>query len=127
MNPTEQEELKEFIDQNLKRGFICPTISPHAAPVLFWKKKGWGLSLCMDYRDLNAVSVSNAYPDPLIKDLLGAVAKGKIFSKLDFRDAFFHVRIKEGDEWKTAFKGLLFIMMIYLYIQILPRACQVGA
>ncbi|XP_015278104.1 PREDICTED: RNA-directed DNA polymerase homolog [Gekko japonicus] len=90
-------------DKNLARGFIRPASSPFAAPVLFRKKKDGGLRLCMDYRGLNAVSATNAYPMPLIKDLLAKAARGKIFSKLDLRDAYFRVHIKEGDEVKTAF------------------------
>ncbi|XP_015263246.1 PREDICTED: RNA-directed DNA polymerase homolog [Gekko japonicus] len=61
----------------------------------------------MDYRGLNAVSTTNAYPLPLMKNLLTEVAKGKIFSKLDLRDAYFQVRIKAEDEYKTAFNTLL--------------------
>ncbi|XP_015271184.1 PREDICTED: RNA-directed DNA polymerase homolog, partial [Gekko japonicus] len=94
---------RNFIDKNLARGFIRPASSPFAAPVLFRKKKDGGLRLCTDYRGLNAVSLSNAYPLPLIKDLVAEATKGKIFSKLDLRDAYFRVRIREGDESKTAF------------------------
>ncbi|XP_015276400.1 PREDICTED: coiled-coil domain-containing protein 113 [Gekko japonicus] len=103
MGPAEKAELRKFIDKNLARGFIRPASSPFAAPVLFRKKKDGGLRLCTDYRGLNAISTSNAYPLPLIKDLLTEVSKGKVFSKLDLRDAYFRVRIKEGDEGKTAF------------------------
>lgn len=102
MNLMEWEELRKFIDQNLKHGFIHPANSPQAAPMLFQKKEEWGLRLCTDYRGLNAVSMSNPYPVPLIKGLLGAMAKGEI-SKLDLKDAYFCVRIKEGEEWKMAF------------------------
>lgn len=77
MNPVEREELRKFINQNFKRGFI----HPYATPILFWGKKDGGLRLCNNYHALNAVSKSNAYP--LIKDLLGAAATSKIFSKLD--------------------------------------------
>ncbi|XP_015272232.1 PREDICTED: RNA-directed DNA polymerase homolog, partial [Gekko japonicus] len=103
MGPAEKVELRNFIDKNLARGFIRPASSPFAAPVLFRKKKDGGLRLCTDYRGLNAVSLSNAYPLPLIKDLVAEATKGKIFSKLDLRDAYFRVRIREGDESKTAF------------------------
>lgn len=103
MNPAEREELHKFIDKNLERGFICPVNSPHAVPVLFQKKKDGSLQLCTDYRGLNGISMSNAYPVPLIKDLLGAAVKAKIFSKLDVRDAYFHVHIKAGNKWKTVF------------------------
>ncbi|XP_015280987.1 PREDICTED: RNA-directed DNA polymerase homolog [Gekko japonicus] len=57
----------------------------------------------MDYRGLNAISVTSTYPLPLIKDLLAEAVKGKVFSKLDLRDAYFQVHIRKGDEYKTAF------------------------
>ena len=78
-----------------------------AAPVLFVKKKDGSLRLCTDYRGLNAVSTSNVYPLPLIKDLLAHLGKGKIFTKLDRREAYYHVRIKKGHEHLTAFNTLL--------------------
>ncbi|XP_015279038.1 PREDICTED: RNA-directed DNA polymerase homolog, partial [Gekko japonicus] len=99
MGPAEKAELRKFLDKNLARGFIRPASSPFVAPVLFRKKKDGGLRLC----GLNAISTTNAYPLPLIKDLVAEATKGKIFSKLDLRDAYFRVRIKEGDEGKTAF------------------------
>ena len=78
-----------------------------AAPVLFVKKKDGTLRLCTDYRGLNAISTSNAYPLPLIKDLLAQVGKGKVFTKLDIREAYYRVRIKEGHEHLTAFNTVL--------------------
>lgn len=61
------------------------------------------MRLYVDYRNLNAVSVENVYPLPLMKDMLVHLSKGKIFSKLHLREAYYRVRIREGDEWKTAF------------------------
>ena len=78
-----------------------------AAPVLFVKKKDGTLRLCTDYRGLNAVSTSNVYPLPLIKDLLAQVGKGKIFTKLDIREAYYRVCIKQGHEHLTAFNTVL--------------------
>ncbi|XP_048338343.1 uncharacterized protein LOC125424948 [Sphaerodactylus townsendi] len=104
MSPVEERELRAFLDKNLKRGFIRrATKSTHAAPVLFVKKKDGTLRLCTDYRGLNAVSMSNKYPLPLIKDLLDALGKGHIFTKLDLREAYYRVRIAEGYEHLTAF------------------------
>lgn len=67
------------------------------------QKKDGGLRLCIDYRGLNAVSMSNAYLLPLIKDLLHEASNGKIFTKLDLREAYHRVHIRPGDEHKTAF------------------------
>ncbi|XP_077166890.1 uncharacterized protein LOC143823989 [Paroedura picta] len=103
MSPREMAELREFLDKNLARGFIRPATSSLAAPVLFVKKKDGSLRLCTDYRGLNAVSTCNAYPLPLIKDLLGHLGKARIFTKLDLREAYYRVRIKKGHEYLTAF------------------------
>lgn len=103
MSRDEKEELRKYLDKNLARSFISPTTSPHAAPVMFVQKKDGGLRLCADYRDLNAVSMTNAYPIPLIKDLLQEVSTGKIFTKLDLWEAYHRVRIRKGDKSKMAF------------------------
>jgi len=95
--------LKEYIDENLKKGFIRPSKSPAGAPVLFVPKKSGELRLCQDYRRLNEITVRDSYPLPLINDMLEHLGKSNIFSKLDLRSAYNLVRIKEGDEYKTAF------------------------
>lgn len=69
---------------------------------MFFKgKKDRSLRLCIDYRGLNGICMENMYPLPLMKDTLGHLAKGRIFTKLDLREAYYQVRIKEGDERKT--------------------------
>lgn len=60
--------------------------------------------MCVDYRGINAICVENMYPLPLMKDMLSYLSKGKIFTKLDLREAYYRVWIREGDEWKTTFK-----------------------
>lgn len=67
MSQMEKEELWKYLDKNLVNGFIGPTTSPHAAPVMLVGKKDGGLRLCIAYWGLNAVSMANAYPLPLIK------------------------------------------------------------
>ncbi|KAK9395824.1 retrotransposon-derived protein PEG10 [Crotalus adamanteus] len=103
MSPLEMEEMQRYVNKNLARGFIERAKSSVGAPVLFKEKKDGSLRLCVDYKGLNAVSVENKYPLPLLKDLLTHLAKGSVFTKLDLREAYYRVRIKEGDEWKTAF------------------------
>lgn len=88
MTPRELEELRSFIDKNLARGFIQPAPPKVVTPVLFWEKKDGSLHLCVDYRGLNAVCMENEYPLPLMKDMLAHLCKGKIFSKLDLREAY---------------------------------------
>jgi hypothetical protein len=62
------------------------------------------MRLCVDYRGLNKVIIKNRYPIPLVSEMLDRLLKAKVFSKLDLRDAYYRLCIKEGDEWKTAFK-----------------------
>jgi hypothetical protein len=101
---TKEEEvvLKEWIDTNLERGIIRPSSSPWASPCFFAKQKG-KLRLCMDYRKLNAQTIKDRGPIPLIADLLVALQRGKYFTTLDLRGAYHLLRILSGDEYKTAF------------------------
>jgi transposase InsO family protein len=97
--------LKEYIDAMLEKGFIRPSTSPCGAPVLFVPKpKGRGLRLCVDYRALNSVTVKDRYPLPLIDNLLERLQTAKVYTALDLKGAYNLVRIKKGDEWKTAFR-----------------------
>jgi len=100
---TEQKELDQFLKENLETGQICPSKSPMASPVFFIKKKDGTLWLVQDYRALNAMTVKNKYPLPLISKLINKLRGAKYFTKLDVRWGFNNVWMKEGDEWKTAF------------------------
>lgn len=90
--------------ENLKKGFIEPSTSSFASPVLFVKKPGGGLRFCVDYRALNAITNKNVYPLPRIDDSLSQLLGAKIFTRLDLRGAYNQIRIKPGDEPKTAFR-----------------------
>ncbi|CAG8974418.1 hypothetical protein HYALB_00010058 [Hymenoscyphus albidus] len=101
-----QEELlvlREYLREQLDKGFIRASTSPAAAPVLFAKKPGGGLRFCVDYRGLNAITIKNRYPLPLVQETLQRISRAKYFTKLDVIHAFNRIRIKEGDEWITAF------------------------
>lgn len=100
----EQEELRRYLDDMLEKGFITPSESPAASPILFVKKKDGSLRLCVDYRRLNAITIKNRYPIPLIGDLLDQLRYAKIFTKIDLRGAHNLLRIAAGEEWKTAFR-----------------------
>ena len=104
LSPAEQKQLDEFLEENLRTGRIRPSKSPMAAPVFFVKKKDGSLRLVQDYRKLNNMTVKNRYPLPLISDLVDKLRNARYFSKLDVRWGFNNVRIKEGDEWKAAFR-----------------------
>ena len=100
----ESKVLKEYIKENLAKGFIRPSESPAGYPVLFQKKKDGSLRLCVDYKKLNAVTIRNSYPIPLINDIIEKVKGAKYFTKLDLRSAYNLIRIRSGDEYKTAFR-----------------------
>jgi len=104
LSASEQEALKEFIEENLTTGFIQPTSSPHGALVLFVKKKDGSLCLCVDFRGLNRISKKDRYPLPLISNLLDLPRKARVYSKIDLRHAYHLVRIADGEEWKTALR-----------------------
>lgn len=99
----EDSALKEWLDENLEKGFIRKSSSPFGAPCFFVRKKDGSLRLCMDYRGLNKITVKNRYPLPLIGDLIQTLAKGKIYTTLDLKGAYNLLRIREFDEFKTAF------------------------
>jgi len=103
---TEEESklLEEYIKENLEKGFIRPSESPAGYPVVFQKKKDSTLRVCIDYKKLNEVTIRNSNPIPLITDIIGRVKGAKYFTKLDLRSAYNLIRIREGDEYKTAFR-----------------------
>ena len=104
MSTDELKVLKEYIKKMVNKGFIRASSLSAASPVLFARKLGGGLRFCVDYRALNAITIKNCYPLPLIKETLECVCKAKIFSKIDIITAFNKLRIREGEEWKTAFR-----------------------
>ncbi|THH21307.1 hypothetical protein EUX98_g8414 [Antrodiella citrinella] len=104
MSPKELEALNEFIDENSRKGYIRPSKSPMASPFFFVSKKDGSLRPCQDYRYLNEGTVKNAYPLPLISDLVEQLKGATVFSKFDLRSGYNNVRIKDGDQWKAAFK-----------------------
>jgi len=104
LSPLEQVELDAFLEENLRTRRIRPSKSPIAAPVFFIKKKDSSLCLVQDYHALNAVTIKNKYPLPLISQLISQLCGARYFTKLDVRWGFNNVCIKPGDEWKAAFR-----------------------
>ena len=100
----ELAELKIQLQELLDKGFIRPSNSPWGAPVLFVKKKDGTFRLCIDYRQLNKVTIKNKYPLPRIDDLFDQLKGAKVFSKIDLRSGYHQLRIKEQDIQKTAFR-----------------------
>lgn len=104
LTPQERTEMSAFIKENLRKGYIRPSQSPMASPFFFVSKKDGKLRPCQDYRYLNNGTIKNAYPLPLISELLDKLKGAKYFTKLDVRWGYNNIRIKEGDQWKAAFK-----------------------
>jgi hypothetical protein len=97
MTPVELAELKVQLQELLDKGFIRPSNSPWGASVLFVKKKDGTLRLCIDYPQLNKVTVKNKYPLPRIHDLFDQLKGAKVFFKIDLRSGYHQLRIKEQD------------------------------
>ncbi|KAL4030110.1 hypothetical protein IC575_008344 [Cucumis melo] len=101
----QSERSKVRLQELLDKGFIRPSVSPWGAPVLFVKKKDGSMRLCIDYRELNKVTVKNRYPLPRIDDLFDQLQGATVFSKIDLQLGYHQLRIKDGDVPKTAFRS----------------------
>ena len=99
----EKGDMREYIDTSLKAGLIRPSSSPAGAGFFFVGKKDGSLRPCIDYSPLNDITIKNRYPLPLMSSVFDQLQQAKIFTKLDLRNAYHLVRIREGDEWKTGF------------------------
>ena len=104
MAPTELKELKTQLQELLDKGFIRPSVSPWGTPVLFVKKKDGTLRMCIDYQQINKVTVKKKYPLPRIEDLFDQLRGASVFLKIDLRSGYYQLRVKEVDVPKTAFK-----------------------
>uniref|UniRef100_A0A0W0FNA6 Reverse transcriptase domain-containing protein n=1 Tax=Moniliophthora roreri TaxID=221103 RepID=A0A0W0FNA6_MONRR len=105
LSPAEQEEQDKFLEENLRKGYIRKSKSPMASPFFFVAKKEKGaLQPTQDYRELNKGTIKNTYPLPLISELLDKLKGAEVFTKLDLRNGYNNIRIKDGDQWKAAFK-----------------------
>ena len=102
-SPLEKEFIKEEIDRMLKENIISPSDSPWSAPVVVAKKKNGKFRFCVDYRQLNQITIKDQYPLPRINDLLDTFGKAKYFSTLDLTCGYWHVEVKPKDRKKTAF------------------------
>ncbi|KAJ0542764.1 putative nucleotidyltransferase, Ribonuclease H [Helianthus annuus] len=102
--PTEMLELKKQLDELLSKGFIQPSSSPWGAPVLFVKKKDGSMRMCIDYRELNKITIKNRYPFPRIDDLFDQLQGARYFSKIDLRSGYHQLKVQEEDIPKTAFR-----------------------
>jgi hypothetical protein len=127
MTLTEQTEMDAFLEEALATGHIKQSKSPLGAPVFFIKKKDGKLHFVQDYRALNAITRKNRYPLPLIDDLIHWLKDACYFTKLDVRWGYNNVRIREGNEWKAAFRtdrGLFEPLVMYFGLTNSPATFQ---
>jgi hypothetical protein len=95
---TELVALKEFLEENLKKRFIRKSKSPASTSILFVPKKDRSLYFCIDYRSLNTVTIKNRYPLLLITEIIDKVTRANYFSKIDLKDTYYRLKVKEGDK-----------------------------
>ena len=103
MPSSELVELKKQLDEMLQKGYIRPSSSPWGSPSIFVDKKDGSLRMCVDYRQLNDVTIKNKYPLPRIDDLFDQLSGAKVFSKIDLRTGYHQLKIKKEDIPKTIF------------------------
>ena len=104
MAPVELQKLRVQLYELLDKGFIRLSTSPWGAQVLFVKKKDKTLRLCIDYRQLNRVTIKNRYPLPRIYDLFDQLRGARVYFKIDLRTGYHQLRVRETDTPKTTFR-----------------------
>ncbi|GJR28913.1 putative reverse transcriptase domain-containing protein [Tanacetum coccineum] len=102
--PSELQELSTQLQEHSDKGFIRPSSSPWGAPVLFVKNKDGSFWMCIDYRELNKLTVKNQYPLSRIDDLFGQLQRSRVYSKIDLRSGYHQLRVREEDIPKIAFR-----------------------
>lgn len=128
--PLSAEELKaerEWLDKYEKKGWIRKSKSPAAAPTFFVPKPNGGKRKVQDYRKLNEITIKNRYPLPNIEEATDRLTGADWFTKIDLRDAFYSIRMAEGEEWKTAFRsryGLYEFMVMPMGLTNAPATMQ---
>jgi len=127
LSKNKREEVQNFVNDQLRKGYIRPSKSPQTSPVFFVGKKDGSKRMVMDYRNLNDQTVKNNYPLLLITDLIDNMGSKQVFTKIDLWWGFNNIRIKEGDEWKGVFTthvGSFELIVMFFGMTNLPATFQ---
>ena len=103
-SPHQKDEIERQVAEMLAAGVVQTSMSPYASPVLLDKKKDGSWRFCVDYRKINAITIKNKFPLPIVDELLDELASSQFFTKLDLRAGYHQIRMRLEDEDKTAFK-----------------------